>query len=87
MLEETELIKAERFGDRYWLYLYVFNVILVPVIISGGFGVLLDRCTQFKSVHVGHHDIHEKEVKRLLCDGGERLRAGSCERKADSAVL
>jgi len=25
MLEETELIKAERFGDRYWLYLYVFN--------------------------------------------------------------
>ena len=25
MLEETEIIQAERFGDRYWLYLYVFD--------------------------------------------------------------
>ena len=25
MLEETEIIKAKRFGDRYWLYLYVFE--------------------------------------------------------------
>ena len=25
MLEETEIIQAERFADRYWLYLYVFD--------------------------------------------------------------